>query len=315
MMTHQHPPELTGIDLPALNPAETDSLDELFVQHALKSGDMTTEQLQDCLREKQVMESPGTHQTMIQICIRKGYLSEKKMNQVLRKRRYEKVRHQDLEIGRAAVKQKIVEADQVRLCMRIQEFAFQHGNNSIPRLVQLLGDRGLVDTKSAMNLLDAVCQVDNRSKSKSHASTMQKWAWDKKTRNKHESRRIMKRDAERFSVPEAYLRYRVGLFPFFKEDSEYTPMIDVSRTGLQFLSREQLRNKDSLHMELILPAFAEKLQIKGRVRWTDRAGMTALYRVGVTFGKLTKDIANYLKKLEEDPFLRATGRSPYRLYW
>lgn len=315
MISHQHPPEFTGIDLPALNPSETDSFDELFVQHALKSGDMTTEQLQDCLREKQVIESLGTRQTMTQICIRKGYLSEEKMNQVIRKRRYEKVRHQDLEIGRAAVRQKVVDADQVRICLRVQELAFQHGNSTIPRLVQLLGDRGLIDTKRAMSLLDAVCQVDNRSKSKSHESTMQKWAWDKKTRHKHESRRIIKRDAERFSVPEAYLRYRVGLFPFFKEDSEYTPMIDVSRTGLQFLSREQLRIKDCLHIELILPAFAEKLQIKGRVCWTNRAGMTALYRIGVNFGKLTKDIAEYLKKLEEDPFLRATGRSPYRLYW
>jgi hypothetical protein len=315
MITHQHPPELTGIDLPTLNPAEADSFDELFVQHALKSGDMTTEQLQDCLREKQVMESLGTHQTMTQICIRKGYLSEEKMNQVIRKRRYEKVRHQDLEIGRAAVKQKIVEADQVRLCMRIQELAFQHGNNNIPRLVQLLGDRGLLDSKRAMNLLDAVCQVDNRSKSKSHESTMQKWAWDKKARNKHEPRRIIKREAERFTVPEAYLRYRAGLFPIFKEDSEYTPLIDVSRTGLQFLSREKLRTKDRLHMELMLPAFTEKLQVKGRVSWSDRAGMTALYRVGVNFGKLTKEMTGYLRKLEEDPFLRATGRSPYRLYW
>lgn len=314
MMTHQHPPELTGVDLPGIDPREKESFDELLVQTVLDRGIMTPKQIEDCVREKQVMESLSTRQSISQICIRRGYVSQAQIKELMRTYRYQKIRKEDVEIGQVAVKRDLVSSEQVRTCLSIQETAFKQGQTSIPRLMRLLGDRGLLDAEKAMTILDAVYKIDNRGKDEIREEAVEQWAWDREVRQNREPRRRLKREADRFPVPDAYIRYRTGVLGSM-DDMELAPLINLSKTGLQFLSKEKLKVGQKLRLEILVPAFDDKLCVKGEVRWIGRAGLTALYRVGARFFGLSKESATCLEKLADDPFLRATGRSPYRVYW
>jgi len=315
MMTHQQSPELTGVDLPGIDPKEKESFDELLIQTVLDEGLMTKRQVEDCLREKQVMESLSARQTVTQICIRRGYLSQEQIRDLMRIHHYQKIRKEDVAIGKVAVTEDLVNPDEVRSCLGVQETAYKQGQNSIPRLMRLLGDRGLLDAEKAMSLLDAVYKVDRRGRQEMREAAEERWAWDREARRDRLDRPRVKRDADRFSVPDAYIRYRTGLFGSLKDEHELAPLINLSTTGLQFLSKEKLKVGQKLRVELLVPAFNDKLYLKGEVRWMGRAGLTALYRVGLRFFGLSKEVAVGLGKLADDPFLRATGRSPYRLYW
>ena len=315
MMTHQQPPELTGVDFPGIDPKERETIDDLLVKTALDNGSMNDNQLDDCRREKEVMETLGARQTISQICVRKGYLSKGQVEEAMRKHHYEKIRKEDLEIGRAAVQQQYVSLEQVRMCLNIQEQAYAGGRKSIPRLMKLMGDRGLLDGKKAMALLDALYQVDRRGEAEIREEKVEQWAWDRSVRRTQEPRRQVTREAERFSVPDAYVRYRLGLIDPFREDSELTPLINISTTGAQFLTKEKLKIGQKLRLKILVPAFSDNLYVKSHVCWIGRAGLTALYRTGIRFVGLNRGISTCLKQLDEDPFLRSTGRSPYRVYW
>jgi hypothetical protein len=261
------------------------------------------------------MESLGAHQTLGQICVRKGYLTQEQVEMVMRTHLYRKIRLEDMEIGRLAVQKDYVNSDQVLACLQIQEIAYKQGRASIPRLVHILGDRGLINGRKAVELLEAVHAVDRGGKAKISSDAEEKWALDPSAHRRRELRRLIPRESERFGVPDAYLRYRTGLLDSLREtEEEMSPLIDLSLTGLQFLTRKKLKIGQKLRMELIVPAFDDKLAIKGEVRWIGRAGLTELYRTGVHFTGLDQQIADYLEKLEEDPFLRSMGRSPFRVY-
>jgi hypothetical protein len=314
-MFQEEPITLQQAEFPRFKPSE--QFEEVLVQVALGQGFMTREQMEECIREKQVMESLGAQQTLGQICIRRGYLSEKQVEGILRSYHYRRIRKEDQALGRLAVKRLLVTPDQVRHCLKIQELAFQKGRSEIPRLVHILGDRGLLNENRAMGLLQAVHQVDRSHgcevQEKGTASTPVEWEDD--VGRKREARRLIPRASERFVVPDAYLRYRTGLLDALRNATEeQSPLIDISFTGVQFLTRRQLKMGQRLRMDVTVPAFTEILRLKGEVRWIGRAGLSDLFRVGVCFAGVDKEIAAYLEKLTEDPFLRSISRSPYRVY-
>lgn len=316
-MTYEVPLNLQQVDFPEFEPSE--KFEEVLIQTALSRGYITEEQLQECVREKQVMESLGACQTIGQICVRRGYLSARQVNIILRTYQYQRIRSEDMEIGQLAIKKALLSVEQVEHCLKIQEMAYRRGKSDIPRLVHILKDRGLLKGKQAMKLLEIVQKVNQGmgegakgavAHGKSHDTS-----WDDRSLRKRPVRRLLPRSSERFVVPDAYLYYWTSLLDAWLDDTdEQSPLIDLSLDGLQFLTRRKLRIGQKLRMELVVPAFTETLVLKGEVRWVGRAGLSDLYRTGVKFIGVNKEIASYLEKLAEDPFLRSVSRSPYRVY-
>lgn len=316
MMSAYQSPELTGVDLPGIDPNDSEKFEELLIQEALNQKLMTREQVDECFRERQAMESLGARQTIGQICIRRGYLTKNQVEQIMRTRHYQKIRREDIEIGGMAIEKSYASRDQVEECLKVQETAYKQGRE-IPRLIHILGDRGMVNDRRAVEIIELIHRINQRNQIESDAhDPVEEWSWDRTVRKRQQPRRMVKRGSERFGVPDAYVRLRAGLFDSFKEgENQEAPLIDLSRTGLQFLSRKNLKIGQKVKLEIMVPALTDKLIAKGEVRWIGRAGLTALYRIGVRFVGLSQEISECLDKIASDPFLRAIGRSPYRVYW
>jgi len=115
-------------------------------------------------------------------------------------------------------------------------------------------------------------------------------------------------------VPRAFYRFKIrGSFveyeptvwlPFFTSDSAHSPLLDVSIGGLQFMSRQELKVGDKLHLDIHIPFLRRHLRSRGEVRWfSELTDSVARYRIGVEFTRLNRRDAAYLKRLANSPGL------------
>ena len=314
MSTQTASPTQKETKFKGVDTADQKDFEEMLKRLVIERGYLTQEQLEDCQREQIVMEGLGARQAIGQICLRREFLSQKQVQEILREFHYEKIRKEDIEIGRLAVEKDYVSSKDIDGCLRIQERAYKRGRASIPRLAHILGDRDLLRGPKVVDLLESVYQVERNGRRLSQ--TMEQLASNQPQprKDRQEPRRLMDRDSERFGVPDACVIYRTGFLESFKDVDEQSPLIDISLTGIQFLTRRDLKIGQKVKGQLMAPAFNDKISFKGEVRWVDRAGLSEFYRIGVQFTGSNKEIRTYIEKLMDDPFLRAMGRSPYRMY-
>ncbi len=97
---------------------------------------------------------------------------------------------------------------------------------------------------------------------------------------------IERRACPRFSLQEATVSYRrIGLL---RRKADWTErsclVVDLSRGGVRFLTRQRPPLGSQIHIELIWPEGPEALTLTGRVRWIGKyTGDQFQHSVGVQF--------------------------------
>ncbi len=93
-----------------------------------------------------------------------------------------------------------------------------------------------------------------------------------------ENREGKKRTCKRFEIPGATISYE------FKEYSEeFSPLKDMSRGGVKFLSKNPLDVNANITLKISVPGERISLILHGKIRWISFIESKNQYQVGVTF--------------------------------
>ncbi|MFA5793644.1 MAG: PilZ domain-containing protein [Candidatus Brocadiia bacterium] len=109
-----------------------------------------------------------------------------------------------------------------------------------------------------------------------------------------------KRRSFRFPIKGGSVQYKEagGLFAFLKGSSERYPIINLSSTGLRFLTTDTLLIGDKMTFVIGIPTLGgEPLSADGRVTWVQRSNRYKANVIGVQFTAMTKDSIARLKNL------------------
>ena len=109
-----------------------------------------------------------------------------------------------------------------------------------------------------------------------------------------------KRRGFRFPVKGGVIQYKEsgGLFAFLKGSSDRYPILNISSTGLKFLTTDTLLIGDKLSFTVGIPTLGgEPLNADGRVAWTQYSTRFKANIIGVQFTAMTKDSISRLKNL------------------
>ncbi|MDD8031438.1 MAG: PilZ domain-containing protein [Acidobacteriota bacterium] len=101
-----------------------------------------------------------------------------------------------------------------------------------------------------------------------------------------------KRLSQRFAIPGATVSYKKKRLIFRKNDfdEEFCPLINLSRGGMRFASREKLKTGTKLFTQLSIPGERSTLTLSGEVRWVSTGTSQAFpYQLGVQFNPYGKN--------------------------
>ncbi len=97
---------------------------------------------------------------------------------------------------------------------------------------------------------------------------------------------IERRTCIRFEIPGATVSYKLKK-PLLTKTSvgeEFCPAIDLSRGGLRFLSKEELKIGTPITMKISVPGERIPLDLIGHIRWVaPNIGMDYNYQIGAQF--------------------------------
>jgi len=103
---------------------------------------------------------------------------------------------------------------------------------------------------------------------------------------------IFRRTSRRFEIPGAFLTFGVGnsSAPSAASKETVCTLIDISRGGLRFLSRQKLEITSPIQVKITIPGGHVPLIFKGKVRWsTPQDGDDSSYQTGVEFNSYGED--------------------------
>lgn len=93
-------------------------------------------------------------------------------------------------------------------------------------------------------------------------------------------------------------RYFLGLLS--KPTDEEYPCLDISESGLQFVSKKFFKSEDTLLLDIFTPLSEEKpIQAKTVVAWSKRSTQLGVCLVGARFVSITKSDRSELKHMIE----------------
>ena len=110
------------------------------------------------------------------------------------------------------------------------------------------------------------------------------------------------RSAKRFKLRNFTLRYSTGnLFSFMKKGKgEEHPLINMSATGLAFVTPESMPAQTPIKVVLEGSLFEQPLDLRGEVVYCHQLGRQAMYRIGVIFdGKQARKSSDLLEGLDQ----------------
>lgn len=109
-----------------------------------------------------------------------------------------------------------------------------------------------------------------------------------------------KRRGFRFPVKGGVVQYKEagGLFAFLKGSSDRYPIINISSTGLKFITTDTLLIGDKLSFTVGIPTLGgEPLTADGRVAWVQFSTRFKANIIGVQFTAMTKNSISRLRNL------------------
>jgi len=97
--------------------------------------------------------------------------------------------------------------------------------------------------------------------------------------------RTEKRVHKRYNIPGCVIRYKPdSFFSRFSKASHKYMVLDISQSGIQFVTREKFNEQTPLLLEITAPTLnKETIHIKGRVVWIRASSSLHIYSVGVKF--------------------------------
>ena len=110
------------------------------------------------------------------------------------------------------------------------------------------------------------------------------------------------RSAKRYKLRNFMLRYSTGnLFSFMKKGKgEEHPLINMSATGLAFVTPESLPAQTPIKIVLEGSLFEQPLDLRGEVVYCHQLGRQAMYRIGVIFdGKQARKSSDLLEDFDQ----------------
>jgi len=109
------------------------------------------------------------------------------------------------------------------------------------------------------------------------------------------------RKGKRYKVRDFQVDYTAdNLFSFLRRaSSEKQPLVDMSTSGLQFLSRKKLKIGESIKLTISAPLFASPIKAKGKVVWSQQIPRQTLYRTGVALQEVDEEVEKRLAGFEE----------------
>jgi Tfp pilus assembly protein PilZ len=97
---------------------------------------------------------------------------------------------------------------------------------------------------------------------------------------------IERRTCIRFEIPGATLSYKQKrpLLTKSAYEEEFCPIIDLSRGGLRFLSKEEQKIGNPVTLKISIPGERIPLELTGHIRWSSpHTGGDYKYQIGVQF--------------------------------
>lgn len=93
-----------------------------------------------------------------------------------------------------------------------------------------------------------------------------------------ENKEAEKRTCKRFEIPGATISYE------FKEYSEeFSPLRDISRGGVKFMSKNPLEINADITLKISVPGERIPLTLHGKIRWISFIESKDQYQVGIQF--------------------------------
>lgn len=102
----------------------------------------------------------------------------------------------------------------------------------------------------------------------------------------------------RMRVKGGTVRYKNkgGLLAFLEGSSDQYPILNISRRGLRFLTRDELEIGDRLSFTIGVPMMESKpIRADGKIAWIQRSSRYNAFVAGVQFTAMTKDSINRLR--------------------
>jgi hypothetical protein len=122
---------------------------------------------------------------------------------------------------------------------------------------------------------------------------------------------VERRKQPRFLPREAHCTYRkgglIGIFGGRESPDFAQPIIDVSKSGINFATNEKMFPKTKLKMKIHLSKETPAFEVEGRVVWTGKGRGDYKYCAGVQFTKFGQMAWKYLSKLRAHIKERTVG--------
>ena len=117
--------------------------------------------------------------------------------------------------------------------------------------------------------------------------------------SREESEKDRRKDP-RFAIEDCTVRHRrPGLLSvLFGYSREQQPLVNISASGVQFLTNDRLDVDETVCLLVRVPGEEDALKAKGMIVWEGRCEDAYLSRVGVVFSKASERIWRKLQVLE-----------------
>jgi hypothetical protein len=114
-----------------------------------------------------------------------------------------------------------------------------------------------------------------------------------------------RRGSKRFGVKDATVQYvRGGILSFMNRLSERYYILNLSETGCYFITRQELKQEESLKIIIEAPLAPAPIHLRGRVAWVKKSKDFEAWRVGVEFTKMGDRHKKHLKFVLDNTILR-----------
>jgi c-di-GMP-binding flagellar brake protein YcgR len=108
---------------------------------------------------------------------------------------------------------------------------------------------------------------------------------------------VERRGRKRYGVKDAIVRYKKGLLSFLAPASQKYLVLNLSETGLEFITKEQVHEGRKLTVLVSAPPVRGTVHARGRVIWIRKSQEQDAFRVGLEFTSISDRSRAYLKAL------------------
>gem|GEM_PF-2034669 len=114
-----------------------------------------------------------------------------------------------------------------------------------------------------------------------------------------------RRAGKRFGVKDATVQYtRGGVLSFLNRLSERYYLLNLSMGGCYFITRQPLKQGESLKLVIEAPLSTSPIHVRGQVAWVKKSREFEAWRVGVQFTRMGEKHGKQLKYVLDNTILK-----------